>query len=301
MSDSPLSDGSTVTLTSIAALRARLAPRRGQGTGIGFVPTMGALHEGHATLIREARRGNDFVVVSIFVNPLQFDRKDDMDHYPRTLESDTALCRDLGVDAVFAPSASEMYPEPPEMAIQLSQLGRHLCGASRPGHFEGVATVVLKLLQIVQPDRAYFGEKDAQQLAVIRRLVADFNLPVEIVGIPTVREPDGLAMSSRNRRLSPSGRIAALALVRALTAARQAIEAGERSPQAIRAIAAGQVVPDGNMRLDLDYLEIVDPRTMQPVVEVTGPVLVAGALWVDGVRLIDNLTARPGGSPVVQD
>ena len=286
-------------LTSIAAVRARLAPLRLPGTRIGFVPTMGALHEGHATLVREARHGNDYVVVSIFVNPLQFDRKDDLDHYPRTLDSDLALCRDLGVDVVFAPPASELYPEPPEMTVQVGQLGRHLCGASRPGHFEGVATVVLKLLQIVQPDHAYFGEKDAQQLAVIRRLVADFNLPVEIVGVPTVREPDGLAMSSRNRRLTPSGRIAALALTRALTAARQAIEAGERSPAALRVIAAGQIVPDGNVRLDLDYLEVVDPRTMQPVEEVTGPVLVAGALWVDGVRLIDNLTASPSRAPVV--
>ena len=286
-------------LTSIAAVRARLAPLRLPGTRIGFVPTMGALHEGHATLVREARHGNDYVVVSIFVNPLQFDRKDDLDHYPRTLDSDLALCRDLGVDVVFAPPASELYPEPPEMTVQVGQLGRHLCGASRPGHFEGVATVVLKLLQIVQPDHAYFGEKDAQQLAVIRRLVADFNLPVEIVGVPTVREPDGLAMSSRNRRLTPSGRIAALALTRALTAARQAIEAGERSPAALRVIAAGQIVPDGTVRLDLDYLEVVDPRTMQPVEEVTGPVLVAGALWVDGVRLIDNLTASPSRAPVV--
>ena len=292
-----MNDSPTVTLTSVAAVRARLAPLRLPGTSIGFVPTMGALHEGHATLIREALGGNDHVVVSIFVNPLQFDRKDDLDHYPRTLESDIAICRDLGVDAVFAPSASEMYPEPPEMTVQAGQLGRHLCGASRPGHFEGVATVVLKLLQIVQPDRAYFGEKDAQQLAVIRRLVADFNLPVEVVGVPTVREPDGLAMSSRNRRLSRDGRTAALALVRALTAARQAIEAGERSSAAIIAVATRQISADGTVRVD--YLEVVDPRTMQPVEEVTGPVLVAGALWVDGVRLIDNVTAEPGGSPAV--
>ncbi|MEQ1898063.1 MAG: pantoate--beta-alanine ligase [Vicinamibacterales bacterium] len=294
-----MNDSPTVTLTTIAALRAHLAPFRQAGTSIGFVPTMGALHEGHAALIREARRGNDCVAVSIFVNPLQFDRKDDLDHYPRTLDSDLALCRDLGVDTVFAPTAAEMYPEPPVMTVHVGELGRHLCGASRPGHFEGVATVVLKLLQIVQPDRAYFGEKDAQQLAVIRRLVTDFNLPVEVVGMPTVREPDGLAMSSRNRRLSPAGRTAALALVRALTAARQAIEAGERSPLAITAIASGQVVPDGNVRVDLDYLEVVDPRTMQPVEEVAGPVLVAGALWVDGVRLIDNLTAQPTPAPVV--
>ena len=287
----------TVTLTSVAALRAHLAPLRHTGTSVGFVPTMGALHEGHATLIREARRGNGCAVVSIFVNPLQFDRTDDLDHYPRALESDVALCRTLGVDAVFAPPASEMYPEPPEMTIQVGTLGRHLCGTSRPGHFEGVATVVLKLLQIVQPDRAYFGEKDAQQLAVIRRLVTDFNLPVEIVGIPTVREPDGLAMSSRNRRLSPAGRTAALALVRALTAARQAIEAGERSPAAVRAMATRQVPADGTVRVD--YLEVVDPRTMQPVQAVAGPVLVAGAMWVDGVRLIDNLTAQPGGTPGV--
>ena len=292
-----MNDSPTVTLTSVAAVRAHIAALRRLDRSVGFVPTMGALHEGHATLIREARRSNGCVAVSLFVNPLQFDRKDDLDHYPRTLESDISLCRDLGVDAVFAPSASEMYPEPPEMTVQVGQLGRHLCGAARPGHFEGVATVVLKLLHIVQPDRAYFGEKDAQQLAVIRRLVADFNLPVEVVGMATVREPDGLAMSSRNRRLSRDGRTATLALVRALTAARQAIEAGERSSAAIIAVATRQISADGIVRLD--YLDVVDPRTMQPVEEVTGPVLVAGAAWVDGVRLIDNVTAEPGRSPVV--
>ena len=282
-----MNDSPTVTLTSVAAVRARLAPLRLPGTSIGFVPTMGALHEGHATLIREALGGNDHVVVSIFVNPLQFDRKDDLDHYPRTLESDIAICRDLGVDAVFAPSASEMYPEPPEMTVQAGQLGRHLCGASRPGHFEGVATVVLKLLQIVQPDRAYFGEKDAQQLVVVRRLVTDLNVPVDVIGVPTVREHDGLALSSRNLRLDAEERRIAVSLFAALKTAQDLIATGRRDVGGIRHLATAMIPADERLRLE--YLEIVDPDSMEPVETVTSPVLAAGALWVGSTRLIDNL------------
>ena len=182
---------------------------------------MGALHAGHAALVDAARRECGVVVVSIFVNPLQFNSQDDLARYPRTLDADVELCRELGVDVVFAPSASEVYPEPPECSVDVGRLADHLCGKFRPGHFRGVATVVLKLFQMVQPHRAYFGEKDAQQLAIVTRLAADFNLPIEVVGVPTVREADGLAMSSRNRHLSAAERSLAPSLYRALEEARQ--------------------------------------------------------------------------------
>lgn len=285
----PARESAPALFTSISALRAYLAERRQAGR-VGFVPTMGALHDGHAALIRQARERDVTVVVSIFVNPLQFDRKDDLDHYPRTLVADLALCGGNGVDAVFAPTPAEMYPEPPTMSISVGPLGDHLCGPSRPGHFAGVATVVMKLLQIAQPDRAYFGEKDAQQLAVIRQLVADFNVPVEIVGVPTVREADGLAMSSRNRRLTTKGRQIALTLVRALRTTVHAIQTGASTADA-RAAGVATLPPDGPVTLD--YLEVVDARTMQPVDRVSHPALVAGALWVDGVRLIDNMPVSP--------
>lgn len=275
--------------SSIADLRAFLAHRRSSGS-LGFVPTMGALHEGHASLIRRARAQDATVVVSIFVNPLQFDRPEDLERYPRTLDADVALCAGLGVDAVFAPAPADMYPAAPLMGITVGPLGDHLCGPSRPGHFAGVATVVMKLLQIVQPDRAYFGEKDAQQLAVIRQLVADFNVPVEIVGMPTIRESDGLAMSSRNRRLDARGRQSGLALVKAIWTTVHALSAGA-SPTDARAAGAASVPGDGSVRLE--YLEVVDAVTMEPVSRVERPALVAGALWVGNVRLIDNMPVTP--------
>lgn len=278
-------------LSSIADLRAFLAARRPAGR-VGLVPTMGALHEGHASLIRRARAEDATVVVSIFVNPLQFDRSEDLERYPRTLDADVALCASLGVDAVFAPEPDDMYPAAPLMGITVGPLGDHLCGPSRPGHFAGVATVVMKLFQIVQPDRAYFGEKDAQQLAVIRQLVADFNVPVEIVGMPTVREPDGLAMSSRNRRLTAEGRQSGLALVKALWTTVHAISTGATVADA-RQAAAASVPTDGSVRLE--YLDVVDAVTMQPVSRVERPALVAGALWVGPVRLIDNMPVTPPG------
>jgi len=248
---------------------------------------MGALHAGHAALIDAARRDCGVVVVSIFVNPLQFNNQDDLARYPRTLEADVELCRALGVDVVFAPSAAEVYPEPPECSVDVGRLADHLCGRFRPGHFRGVATVVLKLLQMVQPHRAYFGEKDAQQLAIVTRLAADFNLPIEIVGVPTVREVDGLALSSRNRHLSAVERYLAPSLYRALEEARRRILAGERSAAAI-AQAAAETIPQSDT-LRLEYLEMVDPATMQPVDHITRPVRVAGALWVGSTRLIDNV------------
>jgi len=278
---------------TIAALRSRVATRRSAGP-LGLVPTMGALHEGHASLIRQARAECSTVVVSIFVNPIQFDRPEDLERYPRSLDVDVALCASLGVDFVFAPSVAEMYPVPLECRVEVGRLADHLCGKFRPGHFSGVATVVLKLFEIVQQDRAYFGEKDAQQLAVIRRLVSDVNIPTTIIGVPTVREPDGLALSSRNQRLDSRERQLALALVRALQQVKAAIAAGVSGVGDLKQLAARQIPPDPSLRLE--YFELVDPVDFQPVQRVDGPVVAAGALWVGATRLIDNMRCLPGES-----
>jgi pantoate--beta-alanine ligase len=269
-----------------AGLRERLSTPRRTGTTIGFVPTMGALHAGHASLIGRARRDCGCIVVSIFVNPLQFDREDDLARYPRTLDADLDLCRALGADVVFSPTVQEMYPAPPRCTVDVGPLGDHLCGRFRPGHFRGVATVVLKLLQIVQPDAAYFGEKDAQQLAIVRRLVKDFNVPVTIVGVPTAREGDGLALSSRNQRLSREERELAPTLYRALRAAESSIAAGVTDAARIRRDATARIPADP--RLKLEYLEVVTADDFQPLQQVDGDVVVAGALWVGDTRLIDN-------------
>jgi len=204
-------------LESIAQLRDRVARSRRAGLNVGLVPTMGALHAGHARLIEHARQDCEWVVVSIFVNPSQFDREEDLNRYPRTLEADLEMCAAHGVDVVFAPAVSEMYPSPPSCVVEVGRIADYLCGQHRPGHFLGVATVVMKLFQIVQPDRAYFGEKDAQQLAIIRHLVRDFNVPVSIEAIATVRDSDGLALSSRNQRLDQGERELARSLYRALS------------------------------------------------------------------------------------
>ena len=280
----------TRLVDSIAAVRAWTAAQRQAGHTIALVPTMGALHQGHARLIERGREESGALVVTIFVNPLQFDRKDDLDRYPRALEADLRTCEELGVDLVFAPSVDEMYPVPPMCTVEVKRITDRLCGAFRPGHFAGVATVVTKLFQIVQPHSAYFGEKDAQQLAVIRRLVLDLNMPIEIVGVPTVREADGLALSSRNTRLSPQERKRAIALYQALRAAETAITGGEKDARAVQRIAAETVPQDESLRLE--YLEVVDPVELQPVTRIEGPVLVAGALWVGSTRLIDNLTVN---------
>ncbi len=274
----------------IETIRAHVNGRRSHGA-IGFVPTMGALHAGHASLIQRARRECGTVVVSIFVNPLQFDRAEDLDRYPRSLDADLALCREHGVDLVFAPSVAEMYPRPMAMAIDVGTLADHLCGRYRPGHFEGVASVVLKLFGIVQPDRAYFGEKDAQQLAVVRRLVTDFNVPVTIVPVPTVREPDGLALSSRNVRLSADERLLAPSLYKALQRAASRVEQGAVNAAEIERDAAALIPADERLRLE--YLQLVDPDLFQPVTTVAGPVVAAGALWVGQTRLIDNVRCTP--------
>jgi len=273
---------------SIGRLRQRLTAARRSNATIGLVPTMGALHAGHVRLIEEARHDCQAVAVSIFVNPLQFDREDDLRRYPRTLDEDRLLCDRFGVDVVFAPSVGEMYPVPPECTIDVGRLADHLCGKYRPGHFRSVATVVMKLFGIVQPDRAYFGEKDAQQLAIIRRFVADLNVPVQIVGVPTVREPDGLALSSRNTQLGPAERQSAIALFRALQTADRQIAGGDTDPEHVKRMAATEI-PRDNPSLRLEYLEIVGPESLQPVTVIAGPVRVAGALWVGSTRLIDNV------------
>jgi len=278
---------------TIAGLRARVAARRSAGL-VGLVPTMGALHDGHASLIRQARAECSSVVVSIFVNPIQFDRPEDLERYPRSLAVDAALCASLGVDLVFAPTAAEMYPVSLECRVEVGRLADHLCGRFRPGHFSGVATVVLKLFEIVQQDRAYFGEKDAQQLAVVRRLVSDFNVATTIVGVPTVRESDGLALSSRNQRLDPDERQLASALYHALQRVKSAIAAGVSNVSQLKQLAVTQIPPDPRLRLE--YFEIVDPVDFQPVDAVTGPVVAAGALWVGTTRLIDNMRCVPGES-----
>lgn len=278
-------------IDTVASLRSRLGAERRNNRSVGLVPTMGALHGGHAALLARARGDCDVVVVSVFVNPLQFDRREDLERYPRDLEADAEACRAAGADVLFAPPVPEMYPEPAICRIHVGRLGDHLCGRYRPGHFEGVATVVMKLLQIVQPDVAYFGEKDAQQLAIVRRLVFDFNVPVSIVGVPTVREPDGLALSSRNRHLDAGERELATVLYRTLADIRARIAAGGRDAGAILADAAATIPRDHRLRLE--YLELVDPAEFQPVWRVEGPVVAAGAIWVGGTRLIDNLLCIP--------
>ncbi|WP_433514465.1 pantoate--beta-alanine ligase [Nonomuraea sp. CA-143628] len=276
----------------VAKNRTDLVKARGEGS-VALVPTMGALHEGHRSLIREARVRADHVVVSIFVNPLQFSPNEDFSRYPRTFDADLEACRAEGVDVVFAPSADDMYPAGRQVSVQSGEMGTIVEGAVRPGHFDGVLTVVLKLFNLVQPDVAVFGQKDAQQLAMIRRMVADLDLPIDIVGAPTVREPDGLALSSRNRYLSADERQVALTLSRALRAgaaeaAALAEGAAEPVPARIRA-AALAVLEGAAPRLALDYLVLVDPATFAEVSEsYRGEAVLAVAAKVGTTRLIDN-------------
>jgi pantoate--beta-alanine ligase len=274
-------------ISTVAAMRLRVHEQRAQGRSIGVVPTMGALHTGHGVLIDQAVEGSDYVAVTIFVNPIQFDRKDDFERYARNLESDVAFCAERGVHAVFAPAPEEMYPRPQLTFIEVTGVQDHLCGHYRPGHFRGVATVVAKLFNVVAPDRAWFGEKDAQQLAVIQRMVADLNMPVEIVPVATVREPDGLAMSSRNQRLSPEERRIAPILYEALSVAQRGIAAGNRDAEAVREAAVQVLGRESAMRVE--YVEVADASSMTPVVRIEGPVRIAGAVWIGGTRLIDNV------------
>jgi len=264
---------------------------RARGERIALVPTMGALHEGHVALIAEARRRAKRVVVSIFVNPTQFDRYDDFERYPRTLEDDAARCAAAGVDVIFAPSPRAMYPEGFQTAVEVAALTVPLCGKTRPGHFRGVTTVVTKLFHAVRPHLAVFGEKDWQQLAVVRRMAADLDFGIEIVGVPTVREADGLALSSRNRRLTPDDREAARCLPRALDAGAEMVATGETRPAMIVGRAKMEIAACPRARLE--YAEVRDPETLEEVDEVTAPVLLGVAMWVGEVRLIDNRLLAP--------
>ena len=272
---------------TVREIREALEAVREPDRAIGLIPTMGALHIGHEKLMETARRECGLVVVTIFVNPLQFGPSEDYARYPRPLQADVELCRRHGVDFVFAPAVEEMYPQPQLTFTEVTRVSDHLCGSYRPGHFRAVATVVLKLFNIVQPHRAYFGEKDMQQLAVIRRMTADLNLPVAIVPVPTVREPDGLAVSSRNGYLDPEQRKVAPLLYRALQEAEKQIRSGEKDAAKIRAAALGVLGQAPLVRVE--YLEVVDPDEMQPVSSVTPPVHVAGAVWLGATRLIDNV------------
>lgn len=259
-----------------------------RGFSVGLVPTMGYLHPGHISLIERARKENDMVVVSIFVNPIQFGPNEDLDKYPRDMAHDREVCEKAGAELIFAPEPSEMYPSENLVFVDIKELGNGLCGAKRPGHFRGVCTVVSKLFNIVLPDRAYFGEKDAQQLAIIRRMVKDLNFGTEIVSCPIVREPDGLAMSSRNLYLSPEERKAALSLSRSLSAAKELMRKGEKDAVKIReAIVAGI---SSEPLVKIDYAEIVDSADLSPVEKIEKPVLAAAAVYFGKTRLIDNFT-----------
>jgi pantoate--beta-alanine ligase len=274
-------------LRTIPDARATSRAARRAGTRLGFVPTMGALHEGHLSLLRAARSQCGVVAASIFVNPLQFGPHEDLGKYPRDFDRDSALLEKEGVDFLFAPLVDEMYPAGAVTHVTAEGLSDKLCGKSRPGHFRGVTTVVSKLFHIVEPDVAFLGQKDAAQVAIIRRMVRDLNFPVEIVVCPIVREFDGLAMSSRNAYLSAEERMAALALYRALKRLQGRFEQGERN--AARLIDAGMTTLIAEKSVRLDYLEIVDPDTLNSVQEVSGTALAAVAGFAGTTRLIDNI------------
>ena len=260
---------------------------RKTGKSIGFVPTMGYLHDGHMSLVERARKENDIVVMSIFVNPVQFAPGEDFERYPRDIERDKKIAREKGVDYLFVPEVSEMYPEGYSTYVEVEGITKTLCGAKRPGLCRGVATVVTKLINIIRPHRAYFGKKDFQQLKVIERLVKDLNFDIEIVGCPIVREKDGLAMSSRNVYLSPEERESALSLYRALKLAKELIEKGEKNPEVIKSKMEEFILSHPHVKA-IDYIEIVDSETLKPVNEVKEGTLIALAVFVGNARLIDN-------------
>jgi pantoate--beta-alanine ligase len=280
-----------VLTSTIADTRRGVAAARAAGKSIGFVPTMGALHDGHAALIRRARTECGFVVVSIFVNPTQFGANEDFTRYPRTLPDDRVICERERADLVFAPEVGEMYSANARTRVEVRELGDHLCGASRPGHFEGVATVVLKLLNIVQPDRAYFGQKDAQQARIVQQLIRDLDVPTSLVLVPTVREDDGLAMSSRNRYLNPDDRKRATVLIQSLREARNRFAAGERDAGILRSLMVERIAETPGA--SLDYAAIVDADSFQPIAQIAGPAVAAVAVKFGATRLIDNIELIP--------
>jgi pantoate--beta-alanine ligase len=270
----------------IAEVKKYVREWKRQGLTIGLVPTMGYLHEGHASLIRRAREDNDRVIVSDFVNPIQFGPKEDLAVYPRDFDADCRLCESLGADLVFHPEPEEMYAPNACTHVKVDNLTEHLCGVTRPFHFQGVCTVVTKLFHISEADRAYFGQKDAQQLAVIRRMVRDLNFPIEIIGCPIIREEDGLAKSSRNTYLNAEERKAAAILYKALKKGHEMIDAGETDAEKVE--DAIRSVIETEPRAKIDYVEIVDWEELQPVAKIDRPVLVALAVYIGKDRLIDN-------------
>lgn len=277
---------------TVSGLRTFLAAHRAASQRIGLVPTMGYLHAGHLSLVRAARQECDVVVMSVFVNPKQFGPQEDLATYPRDLEGDLRQAREAGVDAVFTPAVTEMYPPGFLTEVRVHELTSPLCGASRPGHFHGVTTVVAKLLNIVGPDRAYFGQKDYQQVTVIRKMAIDLCMPLEVVTCPTVRESDGLAMSSRNAYLNPAERQAALVLWRALHLAEDRLAQGERQGAPLTAALSDFIAREPLARID--YVAVADPNTLQEVAHLSGRVLVALAVYIGKTRLIDNAILSVG-------
>ncbi len=278
-------------VTTIEELRSIVKWWRGEGHSVGLVPTMGYLHEGHKSLIEKAVSENGQVVVSDFVNPTQFGANEDLSTYPRDIDRDAALCEAAGADVIFHPAPEEMYAPDSCTFVDMDRLTKGLCGKTRPTHFCGVCTVVSKLFNIVTPDRAYFGQKDAQQLAVIRRMVRDLNFNIVIVGCPIVREQDGLAMSSRNTYLSEKERKAALVLHKSLTVGEELLHAGEKDAEKVKAAILKQIRTEPLARVD--YVELVDAENLEPVKKIDGPILAALAVYIGKTRLIDNFSYAP--------
>lgn len=274
-------------ITTPAQMREWSRAHRADGARIGVVPTMGALHRGHLALVDAVRERADRVIVTIFVNPLQFNESTDFDHYPRPIDDDLDTCRRAGVDAVYAPTAATMYPPGFQTHVEPGDLADRLEGPRRPGHFRGVTTVVTKLLNATLPDVAAFGQKDFQQLAIVRRLVRDLDLTVEVLGVPIVREPDGLALSSRNVRLAPDDRSAALVISRSLREAADAFAAGERDAAVLRSLALDRITAEP--RADVEYVEVVDALSLEPGERAEPPACILTAVWFGDVRLIDNM------------
>lgn len=274
-------------IRQISPLKEKITEARYQGRSIGYVPTMGFLHEGHLSLLRHARMANDLVVLSIFVNPLQFGTGEDFEGYPRNLEHDAGLAADTGCDIIFVPAAEEMYPKEYATFIEVERLTSGLCGASRPGHFRGVTTVVNKLFNIVTPDRAYFGQKDAQQVVVVKRMVSDLNMNLKIEVLPTIREADGIAMSSRNAYLNQHERKAATVLYRSLCLAQEKIATGERDASTLKQII--QTVINSEQLAQIDYITVVDAENLLELKQLKNQVLIALAVRFGKTRLIDNI------------
>jgi pantoate--beta-alanine ligase len=276
---------------TIEEMRAFRKSLRKSGKRLGLVPTMGALHEGHLSLVRAARDKSDVVAVSIFVNPTQFGPNEDFAKYPRTLKSDSAMLEREKVDVIFAPSVEDMYPVRTVTWVTVEGMSDRLCGKSRPGHFRGVTTVVSKLFNIIEPDTAFFGQKDAAQVAIIRRMVRDLNMPVSVEVCPIIRESDGLALSSRNAYLSPAERNSALVLHRSLQRAQKLFDQGERDSEKLIAASKQEFATEPSARLD--YFEIVDPDSLEPMPTISTPALIAVAAFVGNTRLIDNIFVDP--------